>query len=212
MRRLVLALPLALVVAGWFPQHAHAQALKKSRGTLTNMAADSVTVKVGTTEVQFKVDEKTMVQAPGAGTKTRQAAAAGKSGAKLSDVLHVGDAVEVSYHDADKHAASIRKVSSPGSGGVPSKTASGTVTEISGTSMSINGSSGSGATFTQTFAIDAKTKVIGRGLGTAAQKSGGHAAVDTLIGKGDRVSVSFDDAGGSLRATEIRVTAKAAAK
>jgi hypothetical protein len=208
MRRLVFALSLAAII-GWLVPQAHAQQAQKSRGTLVSMAADSITVKVGTSELKFTVDEKTVVEAPGGGTKARAAATAGKPGAKLGDVVHVGDAVEVTYTDAGgRHATSIRKVSSPGSGGVPGKTAAGDVTDVSASSLSISGSSGGGGKFSQTFVIDAKTKVIGHGVATALSKSGGKAPANDLIAKGDKVSVSFEETGGTLHASEVRITAK----
>ena len=112
MRRLLLAVPLAaLSVVGWPTTHALAQDTKTSRGTLTAMGADSVTVKVGMADMKFMVDAKTTVEAPGASTKTRQAAAAQKAAPKLGELLKVGDAVEVSYSDmaGSLHAAKIRK-------------------------------------------------------------------------------------------------------
>jgi Domain of unknown function (DUF5666) len=207
MRPLVLALPLAVLAFVALPVRQAAAQTTNSRGTLTAMTTDSITVKVGTTDMKFTIDPKTTVEAPGGGTKERQAQAAGKPGAKLSDVLKVGDAVEVS-HTAANHATMIRKVSSPGSGGVPAKTATGTVTAISATSMSIEGSSGGGgAKFTQTFSIDSKTHVVARGASTTLA---GGAPITNAVGKGDRVSVEFDEAAGSPHATEVRVTMKAA--
>jgi Domain of unknown function (DUF5666) len=200
------ALSLVALAAIWPANPAGAQELK-SRGTLTAMAADSITVKVGTTDVKFAVDDKTAVTAPGGSTKAKQAAAAGKAGPKLSEVLKVGDAVEVSYTEAGgRHASEIRKVSSPGSGGVPAKRAAGTVSAVSASSLTIDGSGGGGAKFTQTFVIDGKTHVIARG---ASKSLGAGAPVTNAVGKGDTVSVSFDESGGSLHANEIRVTAKA---
>src|SRR5262249_6582572 len=138
------------------------------------------------------------------------AAAAGKTGPKVTDLLKVGDAVEVSYADAGgRHADSIRKVSSPGSGGVPGKTAAGTVTGVSASSLTIEGANGGGAKFTQTYTVDEKTKVVERGASTATAATGGRGTFTDLVGKGDRVSVSFEEAGGGVRASEIRVTAKA---
>src|SRR5262249_34239604 len=131
----------------------------------------SVTVKVASTDMKFTYDDKTKVEAPGAGTKTRQQAEAGKTGVKLADVLATGQAVEVSYHDmggGTLHATSIRRVSTPGSGGVPANRSNGTVTAISATSLTISGSGGGGSTFTQTFVIDSKTNVVGKGIGTKA--------------------------------------------
>jgi Domain of unknown function (DUF5666) len=206
MRPLVLALPLAVLAFVALPVRQAAAQTTNSRGTLTAIAVDSITVKVGTADMKFTVDPKTTVEAPGGGTKERQAQAAGKPGAKLSDVLKVGDAVEVS-HTAANHATMIRKVSSPGTGGVPAKSANGTVTAISATSMTIEGSSGGGAKFTQTFSIDSKTHVVARGASTTLA---GGAPITNAVAKGDRVSVEFDEAGAASHATEVRVLMKAA--
>jgi Domain of unknown function (DUF5666) len=211
MRRLLLAVPLAaLSVVGWPTTHALAQDTKTARGTVTAMAADSVTVKVGTTDMKFNVDEKTSVEAPGAGGKARQAVTAGKAGAKLADVLKVGEAVEVSYHDmgGTRHAAMIRRVSTVGDAGVPAKTSRGRVTAVSATSLTISGSANGGATFTQTFTIDPKTNVTGRGAGTAAAAKGGKTAATDLIGVGDMASVTYREEGTTLHASSVRVTTK----
>jgi len=213
MRQLLLAVPLAaLSVVGWPTMHALAQDTKTARGTLTAMSADSVTVKVGTTDMKFNVDAKTSVQAPGAGGKARAAAAAGQAGPKLSEVLKVGDPVEVGYHDVGGalHAATIRKVASVGDAGAPGKTATGKVTAVSATSVAIAGSASGGATFTQTFTIDPKTTVTGRGAGTAAAAKGGKIVATDLIAMGDTVSVSYREEGTTLHASSVRVTAKAA--
>src|SRR3954452_13881219 len=52
-------------------------------------------------------------------------------------------------------------------------TASGTVNTIAAHSMTITGAGGGGATFTQTFTIDDRTKVFAKGAGTAAAANGG---------------------------------------
>lgn len=210
MRRFLAALPIAALALAAVTTQAAAQAPQKSRGTLINMAADSITVKVGTAELKFGVDEKTHVLAAGAGTKSRQAAAARKPAPKLSDLLKVGDNVEVSYSDAGgRHADEIRKVSSPGSGGIPGRNAAGTVTAVSATSLSITGSRSGGASFTQTFVLDDKTKVAAKGASTKLAASGGRGPAPSVIEKGDHVSVSFDEVGGALHASDVRVTMKA---
>jgi len=212
MRRLFLAVPLAaLSVVGWPTSYALAQDTKTTRGTLTAMVADSVTVKVGATDMKFSVDDKTKVQAPGAGSKMRQAVTAGKTGPKLADVLKVGDAVEVGYHDVGGalHAATIRKVTAAGDAGAPGKTSTGKVTAVSATSLAISGSASGGASFTQTFTIDPKTTVTGRGAGTAAAAKGGRTVATDLIGVGDTVSVSYREEGAALHASSVRVSAKA---
>jgi hypothetical protein len=209
MRRFLGVLPITVLALAVFTTPAGAQE-KKSRGTLINMTADSITVKVATTEIKFAVDSSTHVEAPGGATKTRAAAAAGQPGAKLSDILKVGDAVEVSYTETGgRHATEIRKVSSPGSGGVPAKMSEGVVTAVTSSSLSISGSSGGGGKFTQTFVIDDKTKVQAKGASTALAASGGKGPVTSLVATGDHVSVSFDESAGTLHATDIRVTMKA---
>jgi hypothetical protein len=215
MRRTLVALALGtLAVAGWPATHAVAQETKTARGTVTAMAADSVTVKVRDQDMKFSVDAKTNVEAVGAGTKARQAEAAGKAGAKLSDVIKVGQAVQVSYHDmgGTLHASRIRAISAAAANApaaTAEKTSSGTVKSVAATSMTITGGSGGGATFTQTFTIDASTKVVGKGAGTAAAAKGGKTAVTDLVGNGDHVSVDYHPMGSTLHASEIRVTTKA---
>jgi hypothetical protein len=182
---------------------------------VTAMAADSINVMVQNVDMKFVVDPKTIVEARGAGTKGKAAQRAGMPGPKLSDVVKVGEAVEVSYHDmgGTLHAARIRAVASvgPSAADAGSKTSNGTVKSVTPTSLSISGSGGGGATFDQTFTIDAKTKVVGKGAGTAAAAKGGKIAITDLVAMGDRVSVSFHDMNGTLHASEVRVTTKAAA-
>ena len=112
MKRTLIALALgALAVAGWPTTQLLAQETKMARGTVTALAADSVTVKVGDQEMKFGVDSKTNVEATGAGTAARQAQAAGKPGPKLTDVMKVGQPVAVSYTDmgGSLHATRIRR-------------------------------------------------------------------------------------------------------
>ncbi len=216
MRRTFVALALgALAVAGWPTTPAFAQDTKTARGTVTAMAADLINVEVKNVDMKFVVDTKTTVEAPGAGTKGRAAQRAGMPGPKLGDVVKVGQAVEVSYHDmgGTLHAARIRAVASAGSSTTEpaSKTSNGTVKSVTPTSLSISGSAGGGATFDQMFTIDTKTKVIGKGAGTAAAAKGGKIAITDLVATGDRVSVSYHDMAGTLHASEVRVTMKATA-
>ena len=212
MRRLFFGVTVVALLVGWSIPQVQAQSTKTARGTLTAMTADSVTVKVGTTDMKFSVDDKTNVEAPGAGTKSRQATAAGKSGPKLAEVLSVGQAVEVSYHEMNgaMHAAAIKRVPTAGAAGAPGKSSIGKVTAVSASSLAISGSSSGGATFTQTFTIDPKTVVTGRGAGSAAAAKGGKTVATDLVAVGDTVSVSYREDGATLHANNVRVTAKAA--
>ena len=218
MRRIVVALPvLALVLVGWLAPRALAQDTKSARGTVTAMAGNAVTVKAGDREMKFTVDAKTVLTAEGAGTAARKAEAAGKTGPSLTDFVKVGDNVEVSYRESGgaMQATSIRKVAAAGGGGggaggggQKTETASGTVETVTASSLTITGSGGGGSSFKQTYTIDATTRLVGSGAGTAAAAKGGKMVITDYLSKGDRVTVTYHQAGTSLHAAEIRVTGK----
>lgn len=218
MRRTIAGLSLAVFTLFGFSQAA-AQDTKSARGTVTAMAADSITVKAGEREMRFDVDAKTVLTAEGAGTAAREAAAAGKGGPKLAEFIKVGDAVEVSYHETGgtMHAARIRRVRSAGPGGGMTsedraETSNGTVQSVSGTSLTIQGTSAGGAaSFTQTFTIDTNTRVVGEGMGTAARaaaEKGAKTTITDLVSMGDTVAVTYRKKGDTLVATQVRVTRK----
>ena len=211
MTRTRMALSLvAFSMVGWLVSPAQAQPSKTASGTVTAAAADSVSVMVGANTMKFSVDGQTKVEAAGAGTKTRRATAAGKAGPALGEIVKVGQRVTVGYQEMSGmlHASMIR-VSPAGSSsgstaGPKTLTSTGTVKSVTATSLSITGSSGGGGSFDQTFTIDATTKVIGKGLSTVTK--GKKNLITDLLATGDRVSVSYREAGGSLHATEVRVT------
>ncbi len=217
MRKMFLALAVTILVAAGRPIMPGAREdSSRTRGTIWAPGGDSITVKVRDQEMKFAVDAKTVVEARGGGTKARQAEAAGKAGPKLGEVVKTGDAVEVTYVDAASgalRATHIRAITSVGNTGdaKPSEmVANGTVKSVAANTITISGSSGGGGTFTQSFVIDAGTKVVARGAGTAAAASGGKLAITDAVAAGDRVSVSYHEGGGSLQASEVRVTMKAA--
>jgi len=218
MRRTGLALSLvALALVTWLTAPAAAQETKSARGTVTALAGNSITVKAGDRELKFTVDDKTTVNVEGGGTASRAAAAAGKAGPKLAELVKVGDPVEVRYHEmtGSLHAVEIRRVPSAGPGGgttsdqkaeTKAETSNGTVEAVTASSLTITGSSGGGAKFTQTFTIDGNTKVIGKGAGTAAAAKGGKLVITDYVSKGDRVTVTYHKVGSALHAAEVRVT------
>ena len=214
MRPTLVALALTVAVASWPAVQASAQTTKAktARGTVTAMAADTVTVKVANMEMTFTVDGKTNVRAVGGSTKERAAKEAGAAGPKLADVIKVGQAVSVSYDDmgGKMHAASITAIRSAGADADPAaaKSSRGTVQSVSATSMTISGSSGSGAKFSQTFTIDGETKVVGKGAATASK--GARVAITELVANGDMVTVSYHTMGTTLHASDVRVATKAA--
>lgn len=182
---------------------ASAQGTKKATGTVSAVSGSSVTVKTKSGDMTFSVDKDTVITAPGGGTKAKAAKAEGKAGATASDVLKAGQAVEVSYHETGgtMHAASIRAIAEvpaekPAS--AASKTAHGTVKDVSASSLTIT-SAGKDMTFT----VDAKTHAVGKGLGTATKESGGKAPITDLLKAGDEVSVTYHDMGGTLHAASV---------
>ena len=214
MRRMVITS--AILVFAWLVVPALAQS-KSARGTVTAMAGDTVTVKAGTQELKFTVDATTRVIGEGAGTAARAAEAKGAAGPKLAEVLKVGDNVEVSYREATGMllATTVQRVASAGAGGggtsdakaaVKTETASGEVTAVTGTSLTITGTAPAGGTFTQSYTVDGNTRVVGEGAGTAASK--GKVTILDLVAKGNRVTVTYQASGATLVATEVRVTRK----
>jgi hypothetical protein len=92
-----------------------------------------------------------------------------------------------------------------------SESSNGRVDSISGSTLVISGSAGSGS-FKQSFAVDATTKVIAMGAGTAAAATSGKVAITDFVGIGDQVTVSYRKAGSGLHADEVRVRSKAPKK
>jgi hypothetical protein len=206
-----------------FGTNVAAQGTKEARGTVTAVTDSSLSVKAGTQELKFTVDPKTTVTAEGAGTQERTAKATGAAGIKLTGVIKTGQAVIVTYTESGGalRASEVRAVSTagPGGGGVAapaaagaaasaataSKDANGTVKSVTASSLVVT-SSGKD----MTFAITPETLVQGRGVGTAAAAAGGKIAITSVVGAGDTVSVRYQESGTTMRATEVRVTTKAA--
>lgn len=203
-----------LMVGAGLTARATAQDTKSARGTVTAVGGDSITVKVAERELKLTVDPKTQLTASGAGTAERKADATGKPGPRLADFIKTGDAVEVTYQETGStmRASRIRRVSSAGSGGDGTEMANGTVDSISGSTLVISGSAGSGGSFKQSFTVDASTKVVALGASTAAAAKGGKVVLTEFVGVGDQVTVSYHKAGGGLHADEVRVRVKGSKK
>jgi hypothetical protein len=206
-----LAIPLSvLFMIGVMAPSASAQGAKKATGTISAVTGSSVTVKTQSgQEMTFSLDKDTLIEAKGGGHKQRAAEAEGKAGVPAADVLKQGQAVEVSYHETGgtMHASSIRTIAQvptekPAS--AVAKTAHGTVKDVSASSLTIT-SQGKD----MTFVIDSKTHAVGKGLGTATQKSGGKAPITDLMKAGDEVSVTYHDMGGTLNAATVHVVTSA---
>ena len=83
----------------------------------------------------------------------------------------------------------------------------GIVKTVSATSLTVT----AGAKDT-TFAVDAKTKVHGKGVGTKSQIKGGKPTIPNLLKEGDRVSVTYQQMGAMMHAVSIEVTPAATAR
>ena len=116
MRPTFLVLTLAaLTMMVWYPTPADAQDSKVARGTITAISGSSVTVRVGEQNMIFGVDNKTVVQSRGASSASLRAAAAGRSGPPIDELLQVGLAVLVSYElvGHTRHASTVRVTQKP---------------------------------------------------------------------------------------------------
>jgi len=213
MRSTFVALTLSTLSVFATPSLATAQTSKVAQGTVASIAGPSLTVKVGDQNMKFSVDSKTTVLAKGASTKSARAAAAGRNGPHLDELLTAGQPVAVTYQDVSGalHATEIKAIlkASPSSASADaSRTSTGVVKSMGTDWITITGRSGP-ASFEQTFKIDSSTKVFAKGAGTAAASRGGKAPFAEIITSGDHVSVSYHVKGDALLASDVHVVLKA---
>jgi hypothetical protein len=181
------------------------------RGTVTAMAGDTITVKVGAADMTFTVDAATRVVGTGAGTADKKKREQG-SAPKLSDLVKVGDGVEVHYtaKGTANYANTIRRGVAPTEmkAAESGRSISGEVKDVSVTALTVTADGKDHA-----FTVDANTKAVGTGAGTITRKkqaAGEKTVLTDFVGKGDDVIVTYQDKGGAMVATEIRITRKAA--
>ena len=187
------------------------------RGKLTAISGSSITVSSGGKDMVFTADKDTDIIHEGAGTKTRQAQRQGRAGVPLDTLFKVGERVEVHYRDmgGKLYATEIRGGVSAGdaTGGGPGpekqagSSASGTVTAVSETSLTIKARGAE-----QTFVIGEKTRVEGPGFGTQTRElraKGEKPTLTKFIRSGDIVRVRYQEMGGKLQAEEVRLVQRA---
>jgi hypothetical protein len=128
----VLALVVLVGPVGVRPVAAQA---KTARGTVTAVSDSSLTVKVGAADKTFAVDSSTVLEAKGAGARSRAAGQAGAPGLHLTDIVKSGGAVSVSYTEANgaNHATRVRPIASAGASGAASSEAAASSSTASGT-------------------------------------------------------------------------------
>jgi hypothetical protein len=200
----ILALGVGMVVAvGASPAAAQA---KEARGEVTAVSDSSLTVQAGERRLTFVVDAGTLVEASGAGKRSRQAKATGlSSGIRVTDYVKAGRAVSVSYKEADgkNHALTVRPIPSAGSGGGsisedPAKNAHGKVKSIAGATLTVEVDGRDMA-----FTVDRDTDILARGASAATRK--GSVPITDLVHDGDIVRVGYRDVNGSMKALEIQI-------
>jgi len=224
MKRLIAMMGCAVLLAA-APALAQTKTVK---GSVTNVGASSITVKVDGKDMTFNVDAKTTVVAKGASTKTREAQAAGKTGPGITEVVKTGEPVEVVYHEQDMHAATVRAISAvPAPAAAKSAaphgeaaakphgeaaakpkgmTATGVVSAVTGSSLTVKEKTGDA-----TFSVDNKTVVSGTGLGTAGRKlmeAGGKPTLGDFVKDGDTVTVTYHESGETKTASTVRIVRK----
>ncbi len=210
MKRVLIGTACALLAGSVSYAAAGGQGTKTAQGTITAVTPASLTVKVKDQEMTFVIDPKTDVIARGGATQTKAAQAAGKPGAVITDILKVGQGVEVKYKADGMLASSVRGLLGAPSGSMssanPTLHANGVVSAVNGASLTVKGSGGE-----WTFVIDEKTKVTGTGLGTKSREkkaAGEKTTILDFVAMGDTVAVSYHDMSGTKHASAVRVTKK----
>lgn len=206
-RAAVLALGTTLtVVVG----HATAEAQNKEiRGSAVAVSDSSLTVKAGEQTLSFVINSDTLVEARGASTRSRRAEAVGKSpGIKVTDYVHSGDPVLVSYRQADGKnlALTVRPIAAVGTGGAAdsAKNVQAKVKSISGNTLILD-QDGRDMTFT----VDRDTDVLTVGGTRATRRAGGALPITDFVHTGDIVRVEYQEAAGSMKAIQIQVRSRA---
>jgi hypothetical protein len=183
---------------------------REARGTVVAVSDSSLTIKAGAGDLTFVVSGDTKVEAQGAGRRTRTAQEGSGHGVRITEFVKTGKPVLVTYRETNggNQAVSVRPITSAGSGDGPqseaTKIASGKVTSITASALTVNRDG-----HDVTFAVDAATKVSAHGAGTASRAAGGRLPITDLVSKGDTVSVDYRDAGGTMNASQVRITVKA---
>jgi uncharacterized protein DUF5666 len=194
--------PLMLIVGTLLvglPSPSPAQDTRTANGKVTAVDSMSLTVRVADKDVVFAVDAKTDIVTP----RGPQAKAAGGASPKLVELVQAGQLVQVKYHEAGMHAATIRVLPlMPAPSANRTLRATGVVSNLSPASFTMKGTAGE-----QAFVVDANTQVAG--LGGARPGAPAKPAVTDVVKTGDTVMVTFHDIDGIRLASHVRVMRKA---
>ncbi len=212
MRRAAVGVAVALVTFSLSAALAAPQE-KRARGKVTAITATAITIDVDGKPTTIGIDTATTkFIARGGTTKTK---AAERTGIKptLGETVKIGDNVEIRYQEAGgRMLATEVRVGVASGGGMPGEgqatmTIEGVVSEVSGATLGITPAKGEPVT----FMVDAKTRVIGQGLGTMAKEketAGAKLTLGDAVAVGDTVRVTYTLSGDMKHATAVRVVKK----
>ena len=211
MRRAAVSFAVALVTLSLSAALAAPQE-KRARGKVTAITATAITIDVDGKPTTFGIDTATTkFIARGGTTKTK---AAERTGIKptLGDTVKIGDNVEITYLESGgRMLATQVRVGVAAAAGVSSMgmqaTIEGVASEVSGATLVITRAKGDPVT----FMVDAKTRVIGQGLGTMAkekQTAGAKLTLGDAVAVGDTIRVTYTLSGDMKHATTVRVLRK----
>jgi hypothetical protein len=210
MRRLLSVLATGLAALFLVVGVSTAQDTKSVRGKVVKVTGDAITVSVMGKDMTFTVDQSTKVIAEGGSTAVRTARAEGKPGPSVEQLIKAGEGVELRYNEMEgkMHAVEIRQsaVSDEGEVIAAPASASGAILSIATNSITIKGEA------EWTFAITAKSTVVGEGVGTQARamkREGQPLVITEFLGVGDEVTVTYVATGDKKEASEVRVTKRA---
>ena len=163
------------------------------RGNVVSVAGDTLVVKAEGKDWTFKVDTSTVLTARGAGKAQTKAEAAGQAGVKFADFVKPGMGVEVHYKDVGGvlMATDVHSGLPPAEGSAPAEAAGGsargTIAAIGPASVTLKS-----ADQEWIFTVDAKTVIMGEGLGTITRQfkdQGKMPAITDLLSVNDQVVV-----------------------
>ncbi|HSC28300.1 MAG TPA: hypothetical protein VLD67_13560, partial [Vicinamibacterales bacterium] len=120
-------------------------------------------------------------------------------------------------HETGMHLASILVLAGPVDEAVPEKqetvdrrTVQGTVSAVTGKSLTVKTTDGD-----VVFAINEKTQVVGRGVGTAGRRIeevGGKTVITDFVAVRDTVRVVYYEKDGTKQALDVNIIAKGSIK
>ncbi len=197
---------LAVALVAFFAVAPASAQTKWVRGTVVSTGPDTVTVKVGESDMTFKVEKDTQLIAKGAGTAAH---APGAEGVKFTDFVKPGEGVEVHYKQqgdtmiADVIRAGVTVRPDAPRAQVRGSSVHGKVTELTGNSVSVQSEGKDWK-----FSVTPKTLVRGHGLGTKSEQmteAGKGPSVKDLLHLNDVVVVDYVQQGEEMTAREIHV-------